>query len=139
MSPPTINGYLVISGRKKSLIVNREGKNIHPEEVEHHISASPLILEALVLGYTTPGETGERVGVIVVPDQDALDQQRRKRQPALTDEDIRELMKGEVRRAVRHIADYKRPRRIHIRTEEFEKTSTGKIKRYLYAIDAAEI
>jgi hypothetical protein len=37
------------------------------------------------------------------------------------------------------LADYKHPRRVQIRMEEFEKTSTNKIKRYLYALDAAAL
>jgi len=48
-------GYLVINGRKKSLIVNREGKNIYPEEIEQQVAKSPTILECLALGYREPG------------------------------------------------------------------------------------
>ncbi len=131
------DGYLTITGRKKSLIVNREGKNIYPEEVEAAILKSPCVLEALVLGYRAPGEVGERVGAIVVPDQDAIEAHRRQRR--LSDADLAALMLDEVRRATAEIADYKRPRRVQLRTEEFEKTSTGKVKRYLYAVEAAEV
>jgi long-chain acyl-CoA synthetase len=67
-------GYLVISGRKKSLIVNREGKNIYPEEVEQQALKSEYVLECLALGYREPDEdTGERVGLIVVPSQQVFD------------------------------------------------------------------
>jgi len=131
-------GYVTITGRKKSLIVNREGKNIYPEEVEACVCQSPFILEALALGYTAPGETGERVGVIVVPDQEALDAWRKHGKP-VSDEDIKALMKKEVKKVTANIADYKRPRRIQVRTEEFEKTSTAKVKRYLYEIDPTEV
>ncbi|MFH0878319.1 MAG: AMP-binding protein, partial [Lentisphaerota bacterium] len=63
-------GYVKITGRKKSLIVNREGKNIYPEEVEHQICKSPFIREALALGYREADEkVGEHVGLIAVPDQ----------------------------------------------------------------------
>ena len=133
------DGYVVITGRKKSLIVNREGKNIHPEEVEGFITASELVLEALVMGFNVPGETGERVGVIVVPDQEALDEYAKRRKHPLTDDEVRDVMRREVQQAGLEMADYKRPRRIQVRTEEFEKTSTGKIKRYLYAIHPSEV
>jgi len=133
------DGYLVISGRKKNLIVNREGKNIYPEEVEDCIVKSPLILEAVVFGYREAGETGERVGLIVVPDQDGLDAWTARKKKLPSDEEIAELIRAEVRKCVASIAEYKRPRRIQIRTEEFEKTATGKIKRYLYAISPTEI
>jgi long-chain acyl-CoA synthetase len=127
------DGYLMVTGRKKSLIVNREGKNIHPEEVEHAIQASPYVQEALVLGYREAGG-GEKVGAIVVPDPDALDAVRRKRGGTLSDADADRLLRDAIRRATASLEDYKRPRRIRLRTEPLEKTATGKVKRYLYAM-----
>ena len=44
------NGYLYITGRCKSVIVTKNGKNIYPEEVEYYLNDSPLISESLVLG-----------------------------------------------------------------------------------------
>jgi long-chain acyl-CoA synthetase len=134
------DGYLHLAGRKKSLIVNREGKNIYPEEVELQALRSPFLLEALVLGYREPGDgPGERVGIVVVPNQDALDEEARRRGQPLRDADVVELLRGEVKCVCAEIADYKRPRKILIRVEEFEKTSTGKIKRYLYDLEGAEL
>lgn len=127
--------FVHITGRKKALIVNREGKNIYPEEVELQINASPLIRECVVLGYRESGEAvGEHVGVIVVPDDDGLRALEEKEHRKLSESDILALMKSEVKNQVAHLADYKHPRRLQIRWEEFNKTSTGKIKRYLYAM-----
>lgn len=134
------DGYLYIAGRKKSMIVNREGKNIYPEEVEVQALRSPYLLEALVLGYREPSDgPGERVGIVVVPNQDALDEEALRRGEPLTDAEMVELLRGEVKRACAQIADYKRPRKILIRAEEFEKTSTGKVKRYLYDLEGADL
>lgn len=117
-------GYVTITGRKKSLIVNREGKNINPEEVEAQVLKSPLIKEALALGYREPSErVGEHVGLIVVPSKEAL---------AAPDAEHR--IRTDLKRVLHAIADYKHPRRIVIRREEFEKTSTAKIKRFLYTM-----
>ncbi len=132
-------GYLTITGRLRNLIVNREGKNIYPEEVENCVSASPYILEALALGYSEEGDTGERVGLIVVPDQEAIDALGEEKHKLLSEKEIRDLMKSEVRSMASRIAEYKRPRRIQVRKEEFEKTSTTKIKRYLYAMDQTDV
>jgi len=129
-------GYLQITGRKKSLIVNREGKNIHPEEVEQVIGRSPFIAEVLVLPYEDARDAGgERVGIIVVPNLDAIDDLAAREDRRYSEEDVKELLQQEVRRLSRDLAEYKRPRRVNIRTEEFLKTSTGKIKRYLYRME----
>ena len=133
-------GYLTITGRKKSLIVNREGKNIHPEEVEHQVCKSPYIRESIALGYREADEkVGEHVGVIVVPDQDALDEHAQREKRNLTEGEIGNLIRAEVKKWCAEIAEYKRPRRIQIRWEELDKTSTGKVKRYLYAMGSDDV
>ncbi len=124
-------GFLHITGRKKSLIVNREGKNIYPEEVEMVINQSPSVLESMALGYREAEDSvGERVGIIVVPDLEHLSEGK----PHLSDDEILDLLKAAVKEQANELSPYKRPRRIQIRLEEFEKTSTQKIKRYLYQI-----
>ncbi|MBT3295702.1 MAG: AMP-binding protein [Verrucomicrobia bacterium] len=133
------DGYVIITGRKKSLIVNREGKNIYPEEVETQILKSNFVMETIVLGYTIEGETGERVGAIVVPDEEAMADRRKHRKHPISDAELTQLMVDEVKRVTNDISDYKRPRRIQVRSEEFEKTSTSKVKRYLYAITPTEV
>jgi long-chain acyl-CoA synthetase len=131
-------GYLVISGRKKSLIVNREGKNIYPEEVERQVLNSKYVLECLAIGYRDPGEeTGERVGLIAVPDQEVFDALEERDGTRLTEEQIEETLRTDIREKLADLSDYKRPRKIEVRFEEFEKTTTQKIKRYLYAIDTS--
>ena len=53
----------------------------------------------------------------------------------MTDSEIEELVRSDVREKLAALSDYKRPRKIEVRFQEFEKTTTQKIKRYLYAID----
>ncbi len=129
------DNYVFITGRKKALIVNREGKNIYPEEVELQINQSPLILESVVLGYRPPGEAvGEQVGVIVVPDEEGIAALEASEKRKFSEQEIETRLRAEVKKQVAALADYKHPRRVQIRWEEFNKTSTGKIKRYLYAM-----
>lgn len=132
-------GYIVITGRCKNLIVNREGKNIYPEEIERAINGCRYVLESLALGEVQPPEVGERVGLIVVPDWDAIDGYKSRNKPSLTDGEVDELIRGSIRRGTEAMASYKRPRSVKIRHDEFEKTSTGKIKRYLYAPRVFEV
>ena len=130
--------YVTITGRKKSLIVNREGKNIYPEEVEMVVNASPYILESIVVGYHAASEKGERVGIIVVPDMDRIGEDHKEKGQSLSDDQVVALCKSEVQRMAREIAEYKRPRRILVRFEPLEKTTTQKVKRYLYSMPDTE-
>lgn len=128
-------GYLVINGRKKSLIVNREGKNIYPEEIERQVMESKYVLECLALGYREPNDgVGERVGLIVVPDLEVFDALEDV-EGRLSDDGIETRVRNDVREKLMALSDYKRPRRIEIRFNAFERTTTQKIKRYLYAIN----
>ncbi len=132
------DGYVFITGRKKALIVNREGKNIYPEEVEQQINQSPIILESVVLGYRPPGEAvGEQVGAIVVPDEEGIAALETSEKRKFSEAEIEARLRADVKKQVSALADYKHPRRVQIRWEEFNKTSTGKIKRYLYAMSEA--
>ena len=136
------DGYVTITGRKKSLIVNREGKNIYPEEVELVINACPHVLESIVLGYHVPGEKkGEHVGAIVVADLDKIAEERNKTDAAsaspLSDDQIRKLCVDEIHAAMKEISSYKHPRRIQVRFDPLQKTNTLKVKRYLYSLDGA--
>ena len=134
------DNFVFITGRKKSLIVNREGKNIYPEEVENQINRSPFILECVVLGYHEPGEpVGEHVGIIVAPNEEAIAAHEKATRKKLSEDEIRDLLRAEVRKQAQERAEFKRPRRIQVRWEEFNKTSTGKIKRYLYAMNETSL
>ena len=134
------DNYVFITGRKKALIVNREGKNIYPEEVEMQINQSPLVLESVVLGYRDPGEAvGEHVGIIVVPDEEGVSALEAAEKRKFSEKEIEARLRAEVKKQAAALADYKHPRRIRIRWEEFNKTSTGKIKRYLYAMNEATV
>ena len=127
------DGYITITGRKKCMIVNREGKNIYPEEVEMAINTSPWILESLVLGYSEEGDSAERVGAIIVPDLDYFAAHRDGFE-ARSDEEIIAKCREEVQKMVSQLSAYKRPRKLAFRMEPFEKTTTLKIKRFLYSM-----
>ncbi len=123
------DGYLTIRGRLKALIVNREGKNIYPEEVEQCIGRDPLIRDVLVLGYHEPGEIGERVGAIVVPN---LDLCKDAGGELLPKKKIEALVRAAVQTQCGDLATYKHPRKIDIRMEPLQRTSIQKIARKAY-------
>ena len=125
-------GYLYITGRKKSVIVTKGGKNIYPEEIEAHLAQSPFIAEILVLMGIHPVSKEEELQAIVYPDYEYLETYSQETKIELTEEKIYEIIENEIKRLSKDLAPYKRPRRFTIREEEFPKTTTRKIKRYLF-------
>lgn len=123
------DGHFHITGRAKNLIVTPAGKNVYPEEIEMFLAESALILEALIYGEVKPGETRERIGCAVVPDLEYIAAEFGE----LPRDEIEKMLIAEVQTICSRLADYKRPTEIIVRETEFEKTSTKKIKRFLFS------
>ncbi|MGI6494764.1 MAG: AMP-dependent synthetase/ligase [Kiritimatiellia bacterium] len=124
------DGYLTIRGRVKALIVNREGKNIYPEEVEQCLANDPFVRDFLVLGVNEEGVTGEKVGAILVPDMDAVTAANKGVEPPW--EQVEAMMRKRLRKACSRLADYKHPRVVEVRRESLERTAAMKIRRHVY-------
>ena len=127
------NGYLYITGRAKNLIVSAAGKNIYPEEIEEHLFASPYILEAVVFGRKKQNKQGEDVLAVIVPDLDqiALDFSTVSADsPDMTA--LKKVMDKIVSEINSSMSGYKRINSFEIQLEELEKTSTKKVKRFVY-------
>ncbi|MFH1964235.1 MAG: AMP-binding protein [Acidobacteriota bacterium] len=124
------DGLLHINGRSKSVIVTSNGKNIYPEEIEFLLQESEYVLESLVWGGPDIDPSQVEVQAIIVPNSDTFDEEFG---PSAYDDDkIEEIIAQVVKRTNRQLANYKRLKKFTLRTEEFEKTTTRKIKRYLY-------
>jgi long-chain acyl-CoA synthetase len=126
------DGYVYVTGRKKDMIVTRAGKNIYPEELEYQLNKSPFILESLVLGRRVGKGKGEEPYAIIVPDYEYFDYVAEKEKTEFDEKKIEQTIKDEIGKSCSNVADYKRIKGFEIREEEFEKTSTRKIKRYLF-------
>ena len=125
------DGFLFITGRLKNVIITGAGKNVHPEEIESRLSASPYVQEALVRGTERKKGAGEELEAILVPDRAALDAAREHGQAI---DVMAELSK--VVEAYNHsVPDYRRIRRWQMQEEELAKTSTRKVRRYLYRVE----
>ncbi len=134
------DGFVFIRGRKKAVVVLKSGKNVHAEEVELQLNHSPFILESLVWeGPDAPDGEVEEVHATIVPNREQFDQYAKDNGTAVTDQLVEEVLRKEVRKQCAHLAHYKRVRKFTIRWEEFDKTTTRKIKRYLYTAKVKKV
>jgi len=114
---------LFLTGRKKEIIVLSNGKNIYPEEVEAHYLKSPYIKELAVIGLEAkPGETGDRLHAVIVPNFDAL------RQKKIVN--AKEVIRYDIESLSQQIASTKRIGSYEIWREDLPRTTTRKIKRF---------
>jgi long-chain acyl-CoA synthetase len=117
------HGNLFLTGRKKEVIVLSNGKNIYPEEVEAHYLQSPYIKELAVMGLEgKPGEGGDRLHAVIVPNFDAL------RQKKIVN--AKEVIRFGIEGLSQQIASTKRIGSYEIWKEDLPRTSTRKIKRF---------
>ncbi len=122
-------GFITIRGRAKALIVNREGKNIYPEEVENCIAKEPCVADIVVVGYSTK-EPGERVGAICYPNEEWFKEQNGGKLPDWAQ--MEEQTRKAVQKRCAELADYKRVRKVVVYENPLERTSVGKIRRVTY-------
>jgi len=124
------DGYLIICGRVKSLIVTPNGKNVYPEEVEGEILKSPYVAEVVVYAGRS-GPEQEEIRAVVYADREALEEYAAQRgEPVASGEQLEALLRGEVKRACDKLAAYKRVMKLTVSEEELPKTTTRKIKRF---------
>ena len=122
------DGFLYITGRKKNVIVTKNGKNIYPEDIELYLNRSEYIKESLVYGVDSEDDEETIVCAQIVPNMEAIIEQLG-RTPEK--DELEKLIKAEVKKANKKLTNYKKIKHFEIREEEFEKTTTKKIKRYV--------
>jgi long-chain acyl-CoA synthetase len=120
--------FYYITGRKKNVIVTKNGKNIFPEEVESYLNKSHLIRESMVFGKEVEGELEPQICAIIVPDYDAIRKQTGK--STIDDDEVEKLISQEVKKSNKQMPTYKYVKKFEIQKQELSKTTTHKIKRY---------
>ncbi|MGM0567916.1 MAG: AMP-dependent synthetase/ligase [Elusimicrobiota bacterium] len=127
------NGYLFLKGRNKNLIVTSAGKNIYPEDIEEKLLKSSFISECMVYGREkSSNDRGQIVEALIYPDYDAVDEFTERKNIEETADTLHDLLKNEIKKCTRELPAYKKIKSFRIQQEEFQKTTTRKIKRYLY-------
>ncbi|MHC1722107.1 MAG: long-chain fatty acid--CoA ligase [Aminipila sp.] len=123
-------GYAYITGRKKNVIITKNGKNVYPEELEYYLSSIPYILESFV--YDRESEDGLDT-VIVASIRIDEEEVAEFLGEGYTDDMVEELLWEEVDKINQTSPYFKKIKRIVLRKEEFEKNTSKKIKRFVEA------
>ncbi len=117
------DGYIFITGRKKSVIVLENGKNVFPEEIEEYLSKIEIIKECVVVGRQENEHSQVVLTAIVFPDYDKFEK----------DADLETVQKAldrEITQLNKKLPSFKRILHVEIRNTEFDKTTSRKIKRH---------
>ena len=120
------DGYLVITGRKKNIIVTANGKNVFPEELETYLLRSPYISECVVVGIMNEKKKDYDIVALIYPD---FSHAKEVFEEYASDATLFEKISEEVERVNATVQTYKRINMVIMRHEEFPKNSSRKIKR----------
>lgn len=119
-------GNLFITGRKKDMIVLKNGKKIFPDEIETVVNRLEIVKESMVFGLPDKNDPSDiQVAIKIVYDDDI----RKKEYAGLTDEEFREKIWGEIKKINQTFPMYKYIKHMILTDEELIKTTTKKIKR----------
>lgn len=119
------DGFLFITGRKKDIIVLKNGKNVYPQEIEFLINKLPYVTESLVY-QRERNNTDTMLCAKIVYDKDII-------KDVLGDkkeEEYKDIIWNEIKEINKTLPVFKHIKNIDITTEPFVKTTTQKVKRY---------
>ena len=129
-------GFLVITDRKKDIIVTSGGKNVAPQPIEGILNLNPYISTALVIG-----DSRKFISALVVPNFEKLEEYARQNNISFEDhcdlvkkEEIVRFIQEQVDRSAPNLASYEKVKKIALLDKEFEIekgeiTPTLKVKR----------
>jgi len=121
-------GYLFITGRKKNVIITKNGKNVYPEELEYLLNNVPLIEESMVFGEDTADGKDTLIVASVRLDKEAVEEKFGR---GMQDDELEKIIWEEVDKINTDQPFFKKIKKVIIRKEEFEKNTAKKIKRFV--------
>lgn len=120
-------GFLVITGRKKNVIIRANGKNVFPEELESYLCRNPIVAEAVVLGIMNEKRNEYDIVAAIYPDFEYVKEHFG---VGYSERVLEKKLTEAVAEVNRVVQTYKRIDTFVIRNEEFPKNTSRKIKRF---------
>ncbi len=119
------DGYLFIAGRKKEVIVLKNGENVFPTDIEFLVNELPYVQESLL--YSKENSKGElTLGIKVVYDDTLIKEKFGEK----SKKEYKDLIWEDIKKINQKLPVFKRIKELIITTEPLEKTTTQKIKRF---------
>ena len=118
------DGYVHLTGRKKDMIVLKNGKKVFPEEMEVILNRLDIVEESLVFGM--PKEDGDvKISAKIVYNKDVAN----KEYPGKSFDEIKEIIWNEIKEINKTFPTYKYIKHLILTDQELIKTTTKKVKR----------
>lgn len=122
-------GFLYITGRLKNVIVTKNGKKIFPEEVENYINSDPFVRESYVWGKYDQNSGDTVVCAQILPNIEAI--ANKLNAMNIPKDELTRIFKNIVKTVNGKMPLYKHVKEFTLRENEFLRTTTHKIKRYV--------
>lgn len=118
-------GFIYVTGRKKDIIVLKNGKNVYPQEIEFLINKIPYVTESLVY-QREKSDTDTMLCAKIVYDKDLIKESLGEK----TEKQYKEIIWEEIKEINKELPVFKHIKNIIITTAPLIKTTTQKVKRY---------
>lgn len=118
------DGFIFITGRKKNVIVLKNGKNVYPEELEVLINNLQYVAESMVFGM--PKDDDLVVSVKIVYDEKFVEQKFGK----ISEDELYNIIWNDIKEINNGLTNYKHIKNLIITDEPMIKTTTAKVKRF---------
>ncbi len=119
------DGFLYVTGRKKDIIVLKNGKNVYPQEIEFLINKIPYVIESLVYP-REKSKTDTMLCAKIVYDEEMIKQYLGEK----TQKEYKDIIWKEIKEINKELPVFKHVKDITLTKEPFAKTTTQKVKRY---------